>query len=342
MRVGIVGATGYTALELLRLLINHSEIEVHFVTARKEVGRCFSDVFPSFRGVFDQNFVALEDAPMLDCDVVFFTTPHGVCMQYAQYLLENGVKVIDFSADFRLKNADIFEKWYGINHMAPDLLKEAVYGLPELNREMVKSARLLANPGCYPTAVQLGFAPLLKMGLVDTRFLLADVKSGVSGAGRAAKLNNAFAEMGESFQAYALSGHRHHPEIVERLSLLTNKALSLTFLPHLLPMVRGIEASLYAPFKGDFIDLVALYREFYQNDYFVEVLDEGCAPMTRDVRGSNRVQMCPFYSLDKNMVIVSVVEDNLVKGAAGQAVQCMNLMLGFPEQQGLTQVAMVP
>mgnify|MGYP002655620728 CR=1 FL=1 len=342
IRVGIVGATGYTGAELLRILAAHPAVEIACITARTEVGKAVSELYAHLRGVVDLAFVALDDEALLQCDVVFFATPHGVCMAQAQRLIDAGIKIIDFSGDFRLKDTASFERWYGMAHSAPELLKQAVYGLPELQRDKIRHARLIANPGCYPTAVQLGFKPLLAHDLVETYPLIADVKSGVSGAGRAAKVANLFSEMGESFQAYAASGHRHQPEIEQELSKIAEKELAITFVPHLLPMIRGIEATLYAVLKDPHVDLQQLYVDTYANEPFVDVLPAGEHPSTRSVRGSNMVRMAVHRSVDQRMAVITVVEDNLVKGAAGQAVQCMNIVCGLPETLGLQHIALMP
>lgn len=344
IKVGIVGATGYTGAELLRLLSLHEAVEVVWVGSRKEAGVAVSDYFENLRGRCALRFSDYDTQALLQCEVVFFATPHAVCMQQAPFLLENGVKVIDLSADFRLKKAELFTKWYGVEHVAQEWLAEAVYGLPELNREAIKHARLVAAAGCYPTAVQLGFKPLLEAGLVEAGRLIADVKSGVSGAGREAKVANLFSEVSDNFKAYALTGHRHQPEIEQQLSLLAKQAVSCTFVPHLLPMIRGIEATLYAPLLEavSLERLQVLYEQCYQSEYFVDVMPLGSHPQTRTVRGSNFVRMAVHQSQNQALAVVSVVEDNLLKGAAGQAVQCMNLMFGLEETLGLTQMAYLP
>lgn len=340
--VGIVGATGYTGAELLRILAQHPAVEIACITARSEVGKPVSELYAHLRGVVDLPFVALDDESLLQCDVAFFATPHGVCMEQARRLIDAGIKVIDFSGDFRLKDKAAFAHWYGLDHCAEDLLAEAVYGLPELQRDKIRHARLVANPGCYPTAVQIGFKPLLENGLVELYPLVADVKSGVSGAGRGAKVANLFAEMGESFHAYAASGHRHQPEIEQELTKVAGQAVNITFVPHLVPMIRGIEATLYAVLKDSAVDLHEIYTRTYANEPFVDVLPLGEHPSTRSVRGSNMLRIGVHRSVDKRMAVISVVEDNLVKGAAGQAVQCMNLVCGLPETMGLHHIALMP
>ncbi|MBV7434407.1 N-acetyl-gamma-glutamyl-phosphate reductase [Cardiobacteriaceae bacterium TAE3-ERU3] len=342
IKVGIVGASGYTGAELLRLISAHPQAEIIGVTSRQYAGQPVSSVFEHLYDVCALEFSAPEQTDLTACDVVFFATPHGVCMREAPALIDAGVRVIDFSGDFRLKDAAVFTQWYGIEHTAQDLLKEAVYGLPELYREEIKSARLIANPGCYPTAVQLGFKPLLEAGLVRGDQLIADVKSGISGAGRGAKVDNLFAEMEGNFKAYAASGHRHQPEIEQGLSDIAGQEVYCTFVPHLLPMIRGIEATLYAPLADVEADIYECFKAAYADEPFVRVLDSGAHPQTRHVRGTNCVQIGVHRSVDQRTAIISVVEDNLIKGAAGQAVQSMNLMFGCDETAGLLEVAHLP
>jgi len=339
---GIVGATGYTGVELLRLLALHPEVRITHVTSRAEGGIPVSTVFPNLRKYLDLAFCEPDAAALANCDVVFFATPNGTAMLSAPTLLARGVKVIDLSADFRIKDAATWSHWYKMQHACPDLLAEAVYGLPEVNREQIRGARLLANPGCYPTAVQLGFIPLLKAGLVDPGRLIADVKSGVSGAGRKAELGILLAECSESFKAYAINGHRHLPEILQGLNAISQQPVGLTFMPHLVPMIRGIQASLYATLQDSSVDLQALYEDFYCGEPFVDVLPAGTSPETRSVRGSNHCQLAVCRPQGGDTVVVLAVEDNLVKGAAGQAVQNMNLMFGFDETQGLNIIAPLP
>lgn len=342
IKVGIVGATGYTGIELLRLITAHPYAELEVITSRQQTGIAVADIFHNLRGVCDLRFSPPESEQLLGCDVVFFATPHGVCMTEARKLLTKGIKVIDLSADFRLKNPIVFTQWYNMVHRAPDLLEQAVYGLPEFHREAIGSAHLIACPGCYPTAVQLGFKPLLESKAIHPLNLIADVKSGVSGAGREGKIANLMAETGESFKAYAVSGHRHQPEIEQGLSEISGEAVSCTFVAHLVPMIRGIEATLYARLKTPEIDIQALYENAYQDEPFIDVMPSGSAPETRSVRGSNTLRIALYRVPDPNVAVISVVEDNLVKGASGQAVQCMNLMFDFPESTGLTQTALLP
>lgn len=340
--VGIVGATGYTGVELLRLLALHPGVQVRVVTSRSEAGTQVTAMFPNLRGYLDLAFSEPDEHALGACDVVFFATPNGTAMEMVPRLLERGAKVIDLSADFRIRDAALWSRWYKMEHACPDLLEEAVYGLPEVNRQAIAGARLVANPGCYPTAVQLGFLPLVKTGLVDVSRLIADVKSGVSGAGRKKELAYLLCEASESMKAYAVNGHRHLPEIVQGLNAVSAKPVNLTFMPHLTPMIRGIQASLYATLTQKDVDLQALYEEFYAGEPFVDVLEAGSSPDTRNVRGTNRCQLAVCRPQNGDTVVVLAAEDNLVKGAAGQAVQNMNIMLGLPEDQGLRVIAAVP
>ena len=344
IKVGIVGGTGYTGVELLRLLSVHPDVELTAITSRKEDGLPVADMFPSLRGKVGLAFSAPDKVDLTKCDVVFFATPHGVAMAQAPALLAAGVKVIDLAADFRLKDQASFEQWYKIPHTCPELLAEAVYGLPELNREAIKGARLIANPGCYPTTMQLGFYPLLKANLVDTSALIADAKSGVSGAGRKAEISTLFSESSDNFKAYGVSGHRHTPETVAQLQRFTGMPVSLVFTPHLVPMIRGMHATLYARLTApiDNEALQALYEEQYKDCPFVDVMPFGSHPETRSTRGSNMLRLALHRPGNGNMVVILVVQDNLVKGASGQAVQCMNLMFGVDEAKGLQQIALMP
>jgi N-acetyl-gamma-glutamyl-phosphate reductase len=342
IRVGIVGGTGYTGVEVLRILALHPNVAIAVVTSRADAGKRVDSVYPSLRGYCDALFTTPEVETLAVCNVVFFATPNGTAMLMAGQLLQRGVKVIDLSADFRLQDVQQWEHWYGMQHACPDLIREAVYGLPEIHREAIKSAQLLACPGCYPTAVQLGFLPLIEQGLIDNRQLIADVKSGVSGAGRKAELATLMSETGESFKAYAVAGHRHLPEITQGLAQVAHESVGLTFVPHLTPMIRGIHATLYAQLTADVEDLQALYEQRYAHEPFVDVLPAGAHPDTRNVRGSNRCQIAIHQPQGGSTVVVLSVIDNLVKGAAGQAVQAMNLMFGLEEGLGLQTVALYP
>ncbi|KAF0812740.1 N-acetyl-gamma-glutamyl-phosphate reductase [Andreprevotia sp. IGB-42] len=346
IKVGIVGGTGYTGVELLRLLAGHKGVTVHAVTSRKEAGMKVAEMFPSLRGWVDVAFSTPEDADLKSCDVVFFATPHGVAMAQARELLEAGVKVIDLAADFRLKDPAEFQKWYAMEHTCTDLLEEAVYGLAEVNREAIKSARLIGMAGCYPTSVQLGLLPLLEGGkqLIETGTLIADCKSGVSGAGRKAEVGTLFSEAGDNFKAYGVKGHRHSPEINQGLSAIHGAPVSLTFVPHLTPMIRGIHSTIYARIKpeGRDTDFQQLFEARFANEKFVDVMPAGSCPETRSVRGSNIARIAVHRPGDGDLLVILVVEDNLVKGASGQAVQVMNLMFGLPESQGLEVVPLLP
>jgi N-acetyl-gamma-glutamyl-phosphate reductase len=342
IKVGIVGGTGYTGVELLRLLAQHPEVELKAVTSRTEAGMPVSQMYPNLRGRVDLPFSEPTLQNLGECDVVFFATPNGVAMKQVPELLAQGVKIIDLAADFRLKDPAQWQQWYGMPHTSEDLLAEAVYGLPEVNREAIKTARLVANPGCYPTAVQLGFLPLLKAGLIDSQSLIADAKSGVSGAGRKAEVATLLCEAGDSFKAYGVAGHRHLPEIKQGLASISGAPVGLTFVPHLLPMIRGIHATLYARLTADVSDIQALYEKTYQNEAFVDVLPAGSHPETRSVRGANMCRMAVHRPQGGDTVVILSVIDNLVKGAAGQAVQNMNIMCGLPETTGLNHIALLP
>jgi len=326
---------------LLRLLARHPEVELSAITSRGDAGRPVADMFPSLRGHVDLAFSDPAQAGLENCDVVFFATPNGIAMQQVPALLEAGVKVVDLAADFRLKDEAAWEKWYGMPHACPDVLKTAIYGLPEVNREQVRTARLVANPGCYPTAVQLGFIPLIEAGVIDRATLIADAKSGVSGAGRKAEVHTLFAEAGDNFKAYGVGGHRHLPEIRQGLAAVAGADVGLTFVPHLTPLIRGIHATLYARLTKD-CDLQALFENRYRGERFVDVLPAGSHPETRSVRASNTCRIAVHRPQGGDTVVVLSVIDNLVKGAAGQAVQNMNLMFGFDESCGLELVPVLP
>ncbi len=342
VKVGVVGGTGYTGVELLRLLAQHPEVQLQCITSRKEAGMPVAEMFPSLRGAVDLAFCAPETGQLESCDLVFFATPNGVAMEQAPALLEAGARVIDLAADYRLADLGVWEKWYGMKHASPGLVPRAVYGLPEVNREQIRSARLIANPGCYPTAVQLGFLPLVECGVVDLQHLIADAKSGVSGAGRKAEVHTLFSEAADNFKAYGVAGHRHLPEITQGLARAAGRAVGLTFVPHLTPLIRGIHATLYARLTDPGIDVQALYESRYADEPFVDVMPAGSHPETRSVRAANLCRIAVHRPLGGDTVVVLAVEDNLVKGAAGQAVQNMNLMFGFPETLGLAQLPVLP
>lgn len=341
IKVGIVGGTGYTGVELLRLLATHPEVSLRTITSRSEAGRPVSELYGSLRGHVELCFSEPDQQVLADCDLVFFATPNGTAMKMVPQLLEAGTRVIDLAADFRLKDPRLWEQWYGMPHACEQVLAEAVYGLPELNREAIRGARLVANPGCYPTASALGFLPLVEHGLVDTSSLVADCKSGVSGAGRGANTAMLMGEVGESFKAYALAGHRHLPEIRQTLGWVSEAPVGLTFVPHLVPMIRGIHATLYARSSSD-ADLQALFEQRYASEPFVDVLPAGSHPETRSVRGVNHCRIAVHRPQGGDTVVVLSVIDNLTKGAAGQAIQNMNLMFGLEETTGLRQVALSP
>ncbi len=349
VKVGIVGGTGYTGVELLRLLSQHPHVELVAITSRKEDGMPVAEMYTNLRGKIDLAFTAPDKARLDECDVVFFATPHGVAMAQAQELLAAGVKIIDLAADFRLQDTAVFEKWYRMPHACPDVLKDSAYGLPEINREAIRKAKVVGNPGCYPTTVVLGLTPLLEGktaagALVDTATLIADCKSGVTGAGRKAEVHILFSEASDNFKAYGVSGHRHHPEIVEQLEKVNGGAIGLTFVPHLTPMIRGMHSTIYAriaPHARD-IDFQALFEQRYAQEPFVDVMPAGSTPETRSVRASNMVRIAVHRPGNGDQLIVLVVQDNLVKGASGQAVQNMNLMFGLPEDAGLGHVAVLP
>ena len=352
IKVGIVGGTGYTGVELLRILANHPSVTISVITSRSEQGVKVADMFPNLRGAVDLEFKLPVLAELAGCDVVFFATPNGVAMGQVPELLNAGIKVIDLSADFRIKDASEWSRWYGQEHACPELLADAVYGLPEVNREQVIGAQLVANPGCYPTAVQLGFLPLLTHGLVDVSALIADSKSGVSGAGRGASVGTLLGECSESFKAYGVAGHRHLPEISQGLQQATEQPVGLTFVPHLTPMIRGIHATLYATLNDRALadvtlnngegGLQSIYEAFYKDEPFVDVMPAGSHPETRSVKGANHCRIAIHRPQGGNVVVVLSVIDNLVKGAAGQAVQNMNLMCGLDENAGLAAIALMP
>lgn len=342
IKVGVIGGTGYTGAELLRLLAGHPNTELVAITSRSEVGIPVADLFPNLRGIVDLAF----SEPLIDnlknCDVVFFATPHGVAQSIVPAVLEAGIKVIDLSADFRIRDIAVWERWYGQTHAAPELVSEAVYGLPEFNRRAISSARLVACPGCYPTSIQLGLLPLLEAGCIDAKDIVANAASGVTGAGRQANVNNLFAEVSDSFKAYAASGHRHQPEIEQGLADIAGSPVQVTFVPHLLPINRGIHSTLYATVLESKVDIQALFEQRYKDEPFVDVLPQDSYPQTRSVRGSNYCRIAIHRPGDGRKVVILVVEDNLTKGASGQALQCMNIMFGLDESAGIAESALLP
>jgi N-acetyl-gamma-glutamyl-phosphate reductase len=341
IKIGIVGGTGYTGVELLRLLVQHPHCELAIITSRKEAGMAVSDMFPNLRGRVALKFTEPSREALARCDLVFFATPNGVAMNDARALYDAGVRLIDIAADFRIKDVALWEQWYKMKHACPELVAESVYGLPEVNRQRLREARIVANPGCYPTSVQLGFLPLLEADVVDLDHLIADAKSGVSGAGRKAEVHTLLAEASDNFKAYGVSGHRHLPEITQGLNAMAGRPVRLVFTPHLTPMIRGIHATLYARLSGS-SDLQALFEKRYANEPFVDVMPSGSHPETRSVRGANTCRIAVHQPQGGDIVVVLSVIDNLVKGASGQAVQNMNIMFGFPETTGLDQVALLP
>lgn len=341
IKVGIIGGTGYTGSELLRILLRHPQVEVTAITSRGEAGQPVAGLFPNLRGATDLHFSDPGAAGPEACQVVFSATPNGVAMTQAERLLESGVRMIDLGADFRIRDRRTWEQWYGMSHTCPALLEEAVYGLPELNRDRIRAARLVANPGCYPTAVILAALPMIESGAVDLDNIVADAKSGVSGAGRGAKVATLFSEAAESFKAYGASGHRHEPEILQALTEAAGRQPGLTFVPHLVPMIRGLHATLYFRIQDEALDPAGLFVERYAGEPFVDVMAAGGHPETRSVKGANTCRIAVHRRAGGRVIVLSVI-DNLVKGAAGQAVQNMNLMFGLDEATGLDHLALIP
>lgn len=345
VKVGIIGSTGYAGQELVRLLLGHKEAEIVWYGSKSYVDKKYYEVFSNMFRLVD-NVCKGEDLEELSksADVIFTATPQGLCAGLISENVLSKVKVIDLSADFRIKDVKVYEEWYGIEHKSPQFIEEAVYGLCEVNREKIRTARLIANPGCYPTCSFLSVYPLAKEGMIDTDSLIIDAKSGTSGAGRGAKVPNLYCEVNENIKAYGVTSHRHTPEIEEQLSYAAGKKVVINFTPHLVPMNRGILVTAYAKLNGDYKweDIRAVYDKYYKDEYFIRLLDKEVCPETRWVEGSNFVDV--GFKVDKrtNRVIMMGAMDNLVKGAAGQAVQNMNLMFGFPENEGLTMAPMFP
>lgn len=348
INVGIVGGTGYTGVELIRLLSRHPQVQLTVLTSRGEAGKKVSEIFPSLYGVSQLQFSEPDEKKLASCDVVFFATPHGVAMSLAKFLLDNDTKIIDLAADFRLKDLREFETWYAMSHACPDVLAQAVYGLPEVNRSLIQSAKVVGNPGCYPTTAILGLKPIIETqnqhGQLIDKHIIIDAKSGVSGAGRNAKMNLLFSELADNFSAYGVSGHRHVPEIMQGVHKILGSKFrqNIRFVPHLVPMIRGMFSTIHLTLteKGKAMDWQSIFETAYEQDYFVDVLAKGALPDTRSVRASNRLKIA-VYQQDEVLTVL-VVQDNLVKGAAGQAIQNMNLMCGFDEYLGLDGVAVVP
>tara|TARA_B100000795_G_scaffold50594_1_gene33205 strand:- start:3698 stop:4729 length:1032 start_codon:yes stop_codon:yes gene_type:complete len=342
IKVGVIGGTGYTGAELLRLLTGHPNVEIAAVTSRSNQGELVSDIYPNLRGIVNVPFVTPELNNLSGCDVVFFATPHGVAQSSAPSFLAAGIKVIDLSADFRLRDQSVWEKWYGQPHQASDMLPRAAYGLPEVNREAIVDAELVACAGCYPTSIQLGLLPLLRQGCIDSSDIIANSASGVSGAGRQANISTLLSEASDSFKAYGASGHRHQPEIEQGLEDIAGHSVGLTFVPHLLPIIRGIHTTIYANLVDLNVDIQELYEHHFKNEPFIDVLPAGSHPETRTVRGSNYCRIAVHRPNNGRKVIILVVEDNLTKGASGQAIQCMNLMFGLSETLGLMMPGLLP
>ncbi|ATD65644.1 N-acetyl-gamma-glutamyl-phosphate reductase [Neisseria weixii] len=343
IKVGIVGATGYTGVELLRLLTTHPNVEVTAVTSRGEAGIAIADYFPSLRGIYDLVFQTPDVAGLEQCDMVFFATPNGVAMKEAPELLAKNVRIIDLSADFRIQDIPTWEQWYGMTHACPDIVPQAVYGLCEMNCEAITQAQIVANPGCYPTCVSLPLLPLLRQGHLKTNMpLIADCKSGVSGAGRKGNVSSLLCEAGDNFKAYGIGGHRHLPEIKQTInSLQADVAEGFVFVPHLTPMIRGMHATVYLHLN-DNINPYEILSDFYQDSPFVDVMKPGSTPETRSVRGANICRLSVQQAPQSRLWVVLSVIDNLVKGAAGQAVQNMNIMFGFDERLGLQAAPLLP
>lgn len=349
IKVGIVGGTGYTGVELIRLLVNHPHAQITMLTSRSEAGKKASDIFPSLRGLSDVVFSDADDEKLTACDVVFFATPHGVAMKSAPYLTEKGVKVIDLAADFRLQDLDAFSKWYGMAHDCPDVLKQSAYGLPEVNRDAIKDAKVVGNPGCYPTTAILGLSAIIdeqnrqNAQLIGDHIII-DAKSGISGAGRSAKMEMIFSETADNFSAYGVAGHRHLPEIEQGVHALlgSNFEHKIRFVPHLVPMIRGMFSTIHLTLTeaGSAVDWQSVFEHRFQDEHFVDVLPKGQLPQTRQTRASNFLRMAVHQ--DGETLTILVVQDNLVKGAAGQAVQNMNIMFGLDEKAGLDIVPVVP
>ena len=342
IKAGIIGGTGYTGVELLRLLHNHAQVEVIAISSRSEAGQLVGEFFPSLAGQTDLAFTAPNDVILDKCDVVFFATPHGVAMETAGTFIDKGIKVIDLGPDFRLRDKDEYAQWYGLENFQDDLLASSVYGLSEINREQINEAHLYGNPGCFPTTVLLALKPLIEKNLIDLSNIVVDSKTGVSGAGRGANQAMLLCETSESVKAYGVSGHRHYPEIKQELSLLAGgKPIGLTFVPHLVPMIRGMESTIYVDLLDANVDVQSILEAAYKDEHFVTVLGAGVVPETRNVKSSNFCQIAAQKAVGGKLVVTSVI-DNLIKGAAGQAIQNMNIMFDIDEGLGLEQIGLLP
>lgn len=345
VKVGIIGSTGYAGQELVRLLLGHKEAEIVWYGSRSYIDKKYSEVFGNMFEIvddkcLDDNMEELSEK----ADVIFTATPQGLCASLVNEDILSKVKIIDLSADFRIKDVSVYEKWYGIEHKSPEFIKEAVYGLCEINREDIKGKRLVANPGCYTTCSILSLYPLVKEGVIDPDSIIVDAKSGTSGAGRGAKVANLFCEVNESIKAYGVTTHRHTPEIEEQLGYACGKEIMINFTPHLVPMNRGILVTAYGNLNGDYKyeDIKKIYDDYYSKERFVRVLEKDVCPETRNVEGSNYVDVNFKIDVRTKRVVVMGALDNLVKGAAGQAVQNMNIIFGLPESMGLEQPPMFP
>ncbi len=344
IKVGIAGASGYTGLELIRLSVNHPEIELSVLTSETYKGKPISDVFPSLNGIVDIELQSLNSEILKACDVVFLALPHTAGMDILPQLLGSGCKVIDLSADYRLNDAEAYPEWYSLTHTHPELLSQAVYGLPELHRQKIKTAQVIANPGCYPTSVILALAPLMNTDWVDLNSIISDSKSGVSGAGRKPSLATQYTEVNEGLSPYGLAGHRHTPEMEQELSSLAGKPIKISFSPHLIPMSRGMLSTVYINLKKKFCDddLIQHYQKFYRDEYFVRVLGKDKFANSHSVAGSNFCDIGIKIDERVNRLVLTSSLDNLIKGASGQAIQNMNIMLGFEEKTGLQSPALFP
>jgi len=344
IKVGIAGASGYTGLELIRLLANHPEVELSVLTSETYKEKSIADVFPSLNGIININLQSLDVEILKSCDVIFLALPHTIGMDILPELLKSNCKVIDLSADYRLKNADTYSEWYSLTHTHPEFLSQVIYGLPELHREKIKSAQGVANPGCYPTSVILAIAPLLKTDWVDLESIVSDSKSGVSGAGRKTSITTQFSEANEGVTPYGLASHRHTPEIEQELSNLVGKPIKISFSPHLIPMSRGMLSTIYINLNHKLKDknLIEHYENFYSDELFVRVLDKGKFASTHFVSGSNFCDIGIKVDSRVNRLVITSAIDNLIKGASGQAIQNMNIMLGFGEATGLRSPGMFP
>ena len=345
IKAGIIGATGYAGAELVRLLLGHKDVEIKWYGSRSYVDQAYASVYQNMFQLVDEKCLDDNMEAMADqVDVIFTATPQGLCASLVNENILNKVKIIDLSADFRIKDVNVYEKWYGIEHKAPQYIEEAVYGLCEVNREKIKQARIIANPGCYPTCSFLSIYPCVKEGLIDPNTIIIDAKSGTSGAGRGAKVDNLFCEVNENIKAYGVAGHRHTPEIEEQLSYAAGEPVLINFTPHLVPMQRGILVTAYASLKKDvtYEEVKAIYDKYYDKEYFVRVLNKDVCPQTRWVEGSNFVDVNFKIDPRTKRIIMMGAMDNLVKGAAGQAVQNMNLLFGLDEKTGLQMAPLFP